>query len=191
MRLIPFGAFQAMLGILFAMTVVLALLCNRTRGELPRFLNNACNFAPGSAEGRNCHVVGRFFQRRRRERRKRWTDCLLACPSVSFDCPQRERGAGVHKWQRREDERVRTPFWTFVRRLSFWQTPTSDDDRQGGGLGVTDTLLVVSVDKYNRQTDWRADSLLCSDCDGIGSWEMRSNLVRAPQTEVSILHREQ
>ena len=52
--------------------------------------------------------------------------------------------------------------------------------RQGGGLGVTDTLLVVSVDKYNRQTDWAADSLLCSDCDGIGSWKMRSNLVRAP-----------
>ena len=96
--------------------------------------------------------------------------------------PKERGGAGVHKRQRREDERVRTPFWTFVRRLSFWQTPTSDDDRQGGGRGAgSDTLLVVSVDKYNRQTDWRADSLLCSDCDGIGSWEMRSNLVRAPK----------
>ena len=46
--------------------------------------------------------------------------------------------------------------------LSFWQTPTptsDDDDRE---RVESDTLLVVSVDKYNRRTD----SLLCSDCDG-------------------------
>ena len=122
--------------------------CNSIREELPRFLKNACNFAPGSAEGRNCHVVGRFFQRRRREKNEM---DRLSIRFLRLSPKRGERGAGVHKWQRREDERVRTPFWTFVRRLSFWQTPTSDDDRQGG---VTGTLFGVSVDKYNRQTDW-------------------------------------
>ena len=62
---------------------------------------------PAQTEGKNCHVVERFFGRRRRRERD---GVLLSCPSVSFDCPQREereeRGAGVHKWQRREDERV-------------------------------------------------------------------------------------
>ena len=132
MRLIPFGAFQAMLGILFAMTVVLALLATASGKS---FQGSSTMLAILLLGLQRAEVVTWWADSFREGggRRMRWTDCLLACPSVSFDCPQRESGgAGVHKWQRREDERVRTPFWTFVRRLSFWQTPTSDDDRPAG-----------------------------------------------------------
>ena len=93
MRLIPFGAFQAMLGILFAMTIVLALLATAD------MIASEKNFQGSStmlailllgAEGRNCHVVERFFQRRRREKNEMDRLSPLSCPSVSFDCPQRE-----------------------------------------------------------------------------------------------------
>ena len=93
MRLIPFGAFQAMLGILFAMTVVLALLATASGKS---FQGSSTMLAILLLGLQRAEIVTWWADSFREGggRRMRWTDCLLACPSVSFDCPQRERRGG-------------------------------------------------------------------------------------------------
>ena len=76
-----------------------------------------------------------------------WTDC----PSVSFDCPQRERGQVYISG--REDERVGLLSGPLSADPPFGRLRHQTTIGRGTG-GVTDTLLVLSVDKYNRQTDW-------------------------------------
>ena len=109
---------------------------------------------PAQTEGRNCHVV--------EEERKRWSPPVLSIRflRLSPSSPrEREREAGVHKWQRKEDERVEAserdsfcfsgPLSPISSFFSFW----TESIAGGRTRQTSDTLLVVSVDKYNRRTD--------------------------------------
>ena len=83
MPLIPFGAFQAMLGILFAMTLLATASGKSFQGSSTML----AILLPGLQRAEIVTWWADSF-REGGGRRMRWTDC----PSVSFDCPQRERG---------------------------------------------------------------------------------------------------
>ena len=118
------------------------------------------------AESKNCHVVERFFQKRG-EKEMDWLT-VSSCPSVSFDCPQRERErAGVHKWQRKEEKTKESD--SFLDLCPILLLADSDSDIRHQSI----EREWHSFGSFSWQIQSARGLALCfvSDCDGNGSWK--------------------